>query len=127
LGLRRYSLIAIPGGVQVLTLLDYLPKFAWAGWRWMKFLVDLEKPARLVLVAHDDCAWYRDLRFWQRRSVTSRVRILADLKQVAAEASGRFPNVRVETYFASLAGDQAVFESLSEMGRSLTETRLPIR
>ena len=34
LKLEDYSLIAVPGGVQVLTLLDFLPKFSWAGWRW---------------------------------------------------------------------------------------------
>ena len=30
LKLENYSLLAIPGGVQILTLVDYLPKFSWA-------------------------------------------------------------------------------------------------
>src|SRR5438067_9178462 len=44
LKLENYSLLAIPGGIQVLNLLEYLPKFAWAGWRWTKFLVDADHP-----------------------------------------------------------------------------------
>lgn len=111
LRLKKYSLVAVPGGVQAFTLLEYLPKFAWAGWRWTKFLVDLEKPRRLILIGHEECAWYRDLRFWQRQQ-PARERIVDDLKQVASEASQRFPEVRVEIYYASLAGTQAVFETV---------------
>jgi serine/threonine protein kinase len=39
-----------------MVLLDYLPKFAWAGWRWTKFLVDADRPPRIVLIGHEDCA-----------------------------------------------------------------------
>ena len=109
LGLRKYSLVAIPGGVQALTLLDYLPKFSWAGWRWVKFLADLEKPARVILIGHDECAWYRDLRFWSR-PLSSRDRIVDDLRRTAAQVRERYPHVRVETYFASIAGAEALFE-----------------
>jgi hypothetical protein len=112
LGLQRYALIAIPGGVQALTLVDYLPKFAWAGWRWVKFLSDLEKPPRIIFIGHEDCAWYRHLRFWSARAVSSRERITADLKTVGGQTAGRFPSVRVETYFARFAGGRAVFETV---------------
>src|SRR5436305_2420636 len=61
LKLENYSLIAIPGGIQVLTMLDYVPKFAWAGWRWTKFLVDADHPPRLVLIGHQACRWYKHL------------------------------------------------------------------
>jgi hypothetical protein len=111
LRLKKYCLLAVPGGVQVLTLLDYLPKFSWAGWRWTKFLIDLEKPPRLILIGHEECAWYRDLRFWTRTRST-REAIVADLRQVAKEAAERFPGTRIETYYASLAGAQTVFETV---------------
>ena len=29
----NYDLLVIPGGPQCLTLVEYLPKFSWAGWR----------------------------------------------------------------------------------------------
>jgi hypothetical protein len=111
LRLQRYSLLAIPGGAQVFTLLDYLPKFAWTGWRWTKFLVDLEQPRRVILIGHEECAWYRDLRF-HKRARSTRDHIVGDLKQVAGKVAERFPNVRVETYYASVAGNQAVFETV---------------
>ena len=109
LGLRKYCLVAVPGGVQALTLLDYLPKFSWAGWRWVKFLVDLEKPARVILIGHDECAWYRDLRFWSRPR-SSRERIIDDLRQTARQVRERYQQARVDCYFASIAGAEAVFE-----------------
>ena len=111
LRLRKYSLLAVPGGVQALTLLDYLPKFSWAGWRWAKFLVDLEKPPRVILIGHEECAWYRDLRFWARTRST-REAIVADLRQVAHEAAERFPGARIETYYASTSAGQVLFENV---------------
>ena len=96
LNLEDYSLIAIPGGVQVLTLLDYLPKFSWAGWRWAKFLVDADEPARAILIGHEDCRWYKYL-FAPK---SSKERITSDLRRAAEELHERFPRLRVELYFA---------------------------
>ena len=110
--LRRGRKVQLGDIAPTLTLLDYLPKFSWAGWRWIKFLVDLEKPVRVILVGHEDCSWYRDLRFLPRRKST-RERIVDDLTAVAREVSERFPLVRVETYYAALAGGNAVFETVT--------------
>ena len=96
LKLENYSLIAVPGGVQVLTLLDYLPKFSWAAWRWTKFLVDADEPPRVVLIGHEDCRWYKHLF----PVGGSNERIAADLRRAAKGIEGRFPRVRVELYVA---------------------------
>ena len=112
LGLENYGLIAVPGGPQFLTLLEYLPKFAWVGWRWLTFLVGVAQPRRAILIAHDECLWYRDGRFWQHRGDIHE-RQLKDLRQVRAEILQRFPGVSVELYFARFEGEQAVFEALS--------------
>ena len=96
LKLTNYSLIAIPGGVQVLTLLDYLPKFSWAGWRWTKFLVGADRPPRVILIGHQDCRWYQHLF----PAGSSQERITADLKRAGQSLEERFPKVRVELYFA---------------------------
>ncbi len=111
LGLERYALIAVPGGPQFLTLSDYLPKFAWAGWRWVKFVMGLAKPDRVILLAHDDCRWYLDMRFWLEAG-RLRERQLADLQKVRAGILERFASSRVELYYARLAGGQATFEQL---------------
>lgn len=112
LGLNRYSVIAVPGGVQVMTLVDYLPKFAWAGWRWTKFLVDADHAPRVILIGHEECRWYKDMRFWESNRPV-RERILADLERARAALRERFPAVRVDLYYARLDQGRVVFDSLS--------------
>lgn len=111
LGLEQYALIAVPGGAQFLTLVDYLPKFSWVGWRWVKFVVDLTRTERVVLIAHDDCRWYLDQRFAQDPARV-RERQLEDLRRVRAGLSERFGARRVELCFAQLQDGHASFESL---------------
>ena len=111
LGLERYALIAVPGGPQFLTLSDYLPKFSWVGWRWAKFIMDLTKPERVILIAPDDCRWYLDMRFWAHGQGL-RDRQAADLQQVRAELAQRFRESRVELYYARLEKGTAAFELL---------------
>jgi hypothetical protein len=108
LALDSYELIAVPGGPQFLTLLDYLPKFSWVGWRWVKFLVDVAQPKEVILIAHEDCRWYRDSRF-ALLAGDARGRALADLRSVRAAVIERF-RLPVRLYFARLTGQHVVFE-----------------
>ena len=112
LGVERYLLLAVPGGPQFLTLTEYLPKFSWVGWRWLKFMADLSKPRRLILIGHGDCRWYLHSRFFHVQE-TLADRQFADLRQVRAMCVERFPAVAVETYFAKLDGEHAVFETVA--------------
>jgi len=110
LGLDTYGLVAVPGGAHFLTLLDYLPKFSWVGWRWVQFLVELARPRRIVLIAHDDCRWYQDMRFrhgdeWKRAA-------LSDLLKVRGGFRERFGPIGVETYFARIEGGEVLFEEV---------------
>jgi len=111
LGLGRYSVIAVPGGAQVMTLVDYLPKFAWAGWRWTKFLVDVDKAPRVILIGHEECRWYHHLRFWDT-STPVRGGIVRDLERVRAALRERYPGVQVDLYYARMDGGRVVFDSL---------------
>jgi hypothetical protein len=112
LGLDRYALIAVPGGAQALTLDEYLPKFSWAGWRWLKFLVELTEPARIILIADEGCHWYRDPRFGHDPS-RIRERQVSDLRRVRGALRERFGKGHVEMYFGSLSVDgSAGFEAI---------------
>lgn len=111
LGVNHYALLAVPGGSQFLTLVDYLPKFSWAGWRWVKFLTDLTRCERLIVIGHEDCRWYL-LQGLERDPARLRERVCADLRRVRESIVERFPQIRVELYFATLEGDRASFESL---------------
>ncbi|MBI1749245.1 MAG: hypothetical protein HYR59_01135 [Acidobacteria bacterium] len=111
LKLERYALIAVPGGAHFLTLVDYLPKFSWVGWRWLKFVHDVARAERLILIGHDECRWYLDMRFGHdaRRL---RERVIEDLRCVRTGITERFPHLRVELFFARLGGDHATIESV---------------
>ena len=110
LGISNYALIAVPGGAQFLTLVDYLPKFSWVGWRWVKFVVDLTKPRRIILIGHDDCRWYLDLRFGHDPA-RLREKVTADLHRARSAITERFSGASVELYWARLEPDGgALFE-----------------
>jgi len=111
LGLAHYALIAVPGGPHCLTLSDFLPKFAWAGWRWVKVMETVAQPERIILIAHDDCRWYVSMGFVSA-TTSLRERQIADLKTAREALAERF-NRKVDLYYARLEGDHAVFENLS--------------
>jgi hypothetical protein len=112
LGLQRYGLIAVPGGPQPLTLLDYLPKFSWTGWRWVTFMMDLSQPSRVILINHHDCRWYHDARFGHDPAQIEK-RQIRDLQQVRREMLDRFGARRVELYYARLDSNRVAFEAVS--------------
>jgi hypothetical protein len=112
LNLENYSLIAVPGGIQVLTMLEYLPKFAWAGWRWTKFLIDADHPPRLVLIGHEACRWYKHLLGHLGLATTES--ITNDLGRARHTLAERFPKVKVEVYYARTDPQgHIVFESVA--------------
>lgn len=111
LGLRTYGLVAVPGGVQLLTMTDYLPKYSWAGWRWVKFMMNLSQPNRVVLIAHEDCRWYLDPRFGLDPTRIE-ARQIDDLEQVRRSMIERFGARRVDLYYAQLESGRAAFQAL---------------
>jgi hypothetical protein len=110
-GIARYALIAVPGGAQFLTAVDYLPKFSWAGWRWTKFMMGIAKPRRVILIAHEDCRWYVEDNFW-RQAGAIHDRQSCDLLKVKAAIGQQFEQIPVELYFARLDGDHVLFEAV---------------
>jgi hypothetical protein len=111
LGLHSYGLVAAPGGPQLLRAAELLPKFAWAGWRWTKFLMEIARPLRVILIGHDDCRWYTEGPLRLARG-DPRERVIADLRTVREELRERYPNLGVELYFTRLDGENAVFEAV---------------
>jgi hypothetical protein len=112
LHLDHYALIAVPGGPQLLTLLEFLPKFSWVGWRWMKFMVDLTRAGHLIVIVHDDCRWYRQSLFGYDPSRIHE-RMIDDARHVRASLLERFGPRKIEIYHARLSENRAVFERLN--------------
>ncbi len=99
LGLERYGLIAVPGGPGVLAETALMPKFGWAGWRWLKFMEKLGTCERVILIAHEDCRWYAEALL-----APGRDRQLHDLREVRDALVEQVAPAKVELYYARLDG-----------------------
>ena len=111
---ENYDLLVIPGGPQCLTLVEYLPKFAWASWKWFRFLVEAHHLKRLILIAHQDCGWYKELPFHLHSSSEPRERQEEDLRRVRQALAKDFPELSVELYYAGWdASDRVTIDPIS--------------
>jgi hypothetical protein len=98
----RTDFVAVPGGIEPLTLADLMPKDFSFLRRRLESLVESHGTRRIVAIAHQDCAWYRTRTFGPIVS-DLRERQLADLRRAASWLRDTFDGVAVETYFARLS------------------------
>jgi len=97
---ENYDLMVIPGGPLSLTLLEYLPKFSWASWRWFRFFVQRHGIRRLILIQHQDCAWYQTMPLHLHASRELRQRQEQDLERLNSTLKKDFPELSIELYYA---------------------------
>jgi hypothetical protein len=113
-----YDHLAVPGGPQFLLLTEYLPKFAWAGHRWVKFLVEKHRLKRVVLVTHEGCAWHDDDRMVPAllhrltgepaAAGSGRERQAEETRRMAVALHELLPAVGLEAYLAGKETDGRV-------------------
>ena len=114
LGLRRYALVAVPGGGHVLAAASYLPKFARTTWQGLSFLVERARPGRVVLVAHDDCLYFKERLAFLPPPGPAKDKQAASLRRARRALQETFPDLPVELYYADTAPDGALhFEGVS--------------
>jgi hypothetical protein len=107
LALPRYDRVAVPGGAGALAGHVLTWKEEGALEHQLDLLVQVHGLVRVVLIAHQDCAFYTDrlkiagheLAAVQRR----------DLVVAAHRISNLHPEVAVESYFACREGERARF------------------
>jgi hypothetical protein len=110
----NYDLMVIPGGPLSLTLFEYLPKFSWASWKWFRFFVEEHRIQRLILIQHQDCAWYHAMPAHLHDSPELRKRQEQDLERVKKTLKKDFPSLRVDLYYAGWdASDQVTIDAIS--------------
>jgi hypothetical protein len=111
---ETYDLLVIPGGPQSLTLVEYLPKYSWASWKWFRFFVEKHEIRRLILIQHQDCAWYQTLPPHLHASTELRARQEQDLRRVIHALKRDYPDLTVELYYAGFdAADRVVIEGIA--------------
>jgi hypothetical protein len=98
----RTDFLAVPGGIEPLTLLDLVPKDFNFFRRRLEALVEGHGTKRIVAIAHQDCGWYRARKIGPVK-IDLRERQLADLRRARARLRDMFDGVIVETYFARLS------------------------
>jgi|SRR5579863_1348645 len=114
----NYDLIVIPGGPQSLTAVEYLPKFSWASRRWFRFFVENHELHRLILIQHQDCAWYKSLPLHLHASAEPRQRQEQDLARVTRTLKEDFPELKVELYYAGWdAAGRVIIETIAPLTR----------
>ncbi|HXX46124.1 MAG TPA: carbonic anhydrase [Candidatus Acidoferrales bacterium] len=96
----NYDLLVIPGGPLSLTLFEYLPKFQWAMSKWLRFFAEQHNIHRLILIQHQDCAFYRSMPLHLHSSPDLRQRQEQDLRRVKESMRKDFPQLSVELYYA---------------------------
>ena len=109
---HRTDFLAVPGGIEPMTLFDLVPKDFNFFRRRLESLIEAHGTKRIVAIAHQDCAWYKQRKLLSF-TFDPRERQIADLKKVAARLRETLPDITVETYFASLEGkdpERVVFE-----------------
>ncbi len=97
----NYDLLVIPGGPLSLTLFEYLPKFQWASWKWLRFFVEQHRVSRLILIQHQDCAFYKTMPLHLHMSPEPRERQIQDLRRVKESMKKDLPQLSVELYYAA--------------------------
>jgi hypothetical protein len=97
----NYDLMVIPGGPLSLTLADYLPEFSAATWKWLRFFAELHKIRRLILIQHQDCAFYKSIEAHLHSSSEPRQRQEQDLRRVRDALNKDLPQIIVELYYFS--------------------------
>jgi carbonic anhydrase len=108
----RTDFVAVPGGIEPLTLVDLVPKDFNFLRRRIESLVEAHGTRRIVAVAHQDCAWYRARKIGPL-TLDFRERQIADLRRAASKLREMFAGITVETYFARLSGtspERVVFD-----------------
>jgi hypothetical protein len=113
LGLTHYGLIAIPGGVELLSPSETSNTLRNQGGAWFDFMCKLMTAQRCILIGHADCRWYVESRVEPDESCLKEHQS-RDLNAVRAEIHRRFPLVDVELYFAELEGEVVSFTELAE-------------
>jgi hypothetical protein len=108
----RTDFLAVPGGIEPMTLFDLVPKDFNFFRRRIEGLVEAHGTQRIVAIAHQDCAWYR-MRKIGPITIDMRERQLTDLRRSADRLRQMFDGVTVETFYARLAAagsQKVVFE-----------------
>ncbi|MDB5295001.1 MAG: hypothetical protein JWO31_984 [Phycisphaerales bacterium] len=115
LGLPRYDRMAVPGGAACLA--DHIQAMRERGAleRQLRFLIEAHELDRVVLIAHQDCGFYKTIR-WRNTSLEAQQ--AADLARAAEKVRTYAAGLEVDAYIAKRTADGRVrFDLIPTMAR----------
>ena len=113
LGLPHYDRVAIPGGAACLAGHTLAMRERMAADRQLKFLIEAHSLSRIVLIAHQDCGFYKhNVHAHKLRQKPLEDHQFADLIAVARLLHEYSPALNVDAYFARKVADRVRFESV---------------
>lgn len=107
LGLPRYDRVVIPGGAGCLAGHALAMRERGALEKQLRFLVESHALRRIVLIAHDDCGFYRHLLRVRGPLEQSQAK---DLLTVAGQIRSWSADLVVDAYFARKVDELVQFE-----------------
>jgi hypothetical protein len=108
LRLPSYALISMPGGGHFLSLERVLPKYAKIGSQALAFHVKRARPGRIVVIAHDDCLFFKEKAQFFFVEAAFAEKQAANLRRARAVLQERFPGLPIELYYAAAEPDGPV-------------------
>jgi hypothetical protein len=111
LGLPRYDRVAVPGGPACLAGHFAAYREEDAVKAQLEFLISAHELRRVILIAHQDCAFYTT--FLDVSSVDLLERQREDLLKAAARVRELGSNLTVDTYFAAFQENAIAFEPVT--------------
>jgi hypothetical protein len=103
-----YDLMVVPGGPLSLALLQRHSDDSRATWKWFRFFVEHHGIRRVVLIQHQDCAWYQEVPPGVHGSRDLRERQEQDLARISGLLKEGFPGLLVESFYAGWDTDDRV-------------------
>ena len=106
LGEPRFDRFAVPGGAAWLCL-DYDRVWEYeVARRYLQFLIRTHGIQRVILIAHENCGFYRERGIPPEKMRDLQV---ADLRRAQQVLMDWFPPLHVESFFAQPIGDKVEF------------------
>ena len=110
LQLPRYDRLVLPGGAACLVGHFRTYREGDMLMEHLSFLVEYHDLRRVVIMAHENCAYYTERL--RSRSLNLPQLQRNDLRDAAQRISERYPHLRIDAYFAQPNDDRVLFEAV---------------
>lgn len=107
LGFPRYDRVAMPGGAAALGSHFVTMREEMALERQLRFLITSHELKTVILIAHQDCGYYSQIRL---REKTLEAQQWLDLRRAAERIRSYAPDLTVAAYLARRQGNTVLFE-----------------